>query len=227
MNFRILIPFWGHEPKYIRLLQEWYAQYKACHLPHPVTMITDFDTPEIPSGHFWLRSFPIANKSQHMFDHKGNLVCAALTAFHEALLIVDADAMFQFDPEPLLRPFEHAEFAMPADEAFLTTKIRNRHGQPTSAAKRCAGVMWFGYGGNRAALVQHYRDSFRELEAGRYLEERRLFEQHAWSLVADKVHAPFLPRTLNWADHITAFGSNPEAAIYHRIGQRKWNTQKV
>jgi hypothetical protein len=49
-----------------------------------------------------------------------------------------------------------------------------------------------------------------------------LFEQHAWSMVAHWSGAPFLPRTLNWCDLNPRNGPNPEAAIYHRIGQRKF-----
>lgn len=224
MNFRILVPYWGDNYQYKSLLQEWFAQYRACHLPHPVTLISDFDTPEIPRC--LMRCFPVHHKTQYAFDLKGEIVCAAIQAFAEPLLVMDADALLQHDPEPLLRPYEFAEFAMPADEAFLGVKIRNRHGLPTDIPKRCAGVLWFGHGGDRRALAQAYHDAFRELETGRYLEERRLYEQHAWTIVAHQRQAPILPRTLNWADHIVRFGPNPEAAIYHRIGQRKWNNQK-
>jgi len=220
MNFRILIPFWGTNPAYVNLLDEWFRLYRLAHCPHPVTLISDFDTPVL-HRYSW-RSFPVNSRRDYIFDHKGEIVCAAVQAISDAVLVLDADAIVNFDPEPLLRPYEHTAFAMPADEACLGLHLRNRHAQETFIPKRCAGVLWFGRGGERSALVARYRMAFRDLESGRYYEERRLFEQHAWSMVAHEVGAPFLPRTLNWGDHIAHIGPNPEAAIYHRIGQRKF-----
>lgn len=223
MNFRILIPFWGRDERYVRLLGNWYTQYRSLRLPHPVTVITDFDTdPVVPSA--WVRSFPVASKNQYQFDHKGNIVCAAITAFHEPLLVLDSDAVLQGDPEPLLRPFEKVPFSLPKDEGALGRKIRNRHAQEGPIVKGCAGVLWFGASQDRQYLVDEYRLAFRELCSGRYYEERRLFEQHAWTMVRYKLGSEFLPRLLNWPDHITSVGHNPDAVICHHIGQRKFRT---
>lgn len=223
MKFKILIPYWGTRQQYRRLLEDWFTAYKALNLPHQVIVASDFDTPEQIRTCFW-KQFPVREVSKdYIFDYKGLLVCAAIQAIHEPLLVLDADAVLQADPEPLLRTFEHAEFAMPADEGALGRKIRNRHAQETLTPKRCAGVMWFGPYQNRAHLVREYLRAFEELLSGRYYEERRLFEQHAWSMVAHWVNAPFLPRTLNWCDINPRNGPNPEAAIYHRIGQVKFN----
>jgi len=226
MQFQIVIPYWGTDARYRRLLEEWLAAYKALALPYPVVIATDYDTPMQAKGVFWKNYSVKEVRADYPFDYKGQLVCAAIMAIHTPLLVLDSDAILQHDPEPLLREFEHKPFAMPADEGALGLKIRNRHAQETNVPKRCAGVLWFGPGADRAHLVREYLRAFEELLSGRYYEERRLFEQHAWSMVAHWTNAPFLPRTLNWCDLNTRNGPNPEAAIYHRIGQRKFSMQR-
>lgn len=228
MNFRILVPYWGNDPRYVKLLADWFAAYRAAKIPHPVTIISDTDMTlgNFPAGDLtssiW-QSFDVKCSNEYMFDRKGEIVCAAIQSTTEPVLVLDSDALIQHDPEPYLRTFENAAFAMPRDEANLKNFIRNRHAQHTNIPKLCAGVLWFGRTGDRKFLVSEYRRAFKELLTGRYHEERRLFEQHAWTMVAHWTGAPILPRALNWADHIASIGPNPEAAIYHRIGQRKWN----
>lgn len=221
MNYRILIPYWGNDARYVHLLGEWFNAYRACHIGTPVTIITDTESNNILDD--YIRRYPVKCSNEYMFDRKGEIVCAAIQDTEEPVLVLDTDAILQHDPEPLLREFENVPFAMPRDEACLKLFVRNRHAQNTNVPKRCAGVLWFGRGGDRKHLVSEYRRAFTELQTGRYYEERRLFEQHAWSMVAHWNAAPMLPRELNWADHITSIGPNPKAAIYHRIGQRKWN----
>ena len=222
MNFKILVPFWGTDPRYIKLLREWYEAYtkSGCHAP--VSIISDQHTPAIPGEWTW-QSFTVPEQNKtYQFDHKGNIVCAAVQSTVNPVLIVDSDAVFQGNPATMLESFAYVPFAMPEDEGARGRKLRNRHAQEGQVAKRCAGVLWFG-GGKRVELVHDYRQAFADLETGRYYEERRLFEQHAWSMVAHKHKAPMLPRVLNWPDHITSVGPNPEALINHRIGQRKFN----
>jgi hypothetical protein len=220
MNFRILIPYWGNDPKYFKLLSEWHEAYKRLNLLHPVTLITDTDSPCHPFMDWKAFETPAYNKL-YTFDHKGDLVCAALLKIHGPVLVVDSDAVLQHDAEPLLRPFDGVAFAMPADEGAYGRKLRNRHGQDGPIPKRCAGVMWFG-GADREQLVKEYRAAFATLGSGKYYEERRLYEQHAWTMVAHQRNAPFLPRTLNWLANNSRNGPNPEAAIYHNVGQRKF-----
>jgi hypothetical protein len=227
MNFRILVPFWGNDIRYIKQLGQWFAAYRAAHIRHPVSIISDtyMALDEFPQVNFcdsavW-QAFPVPARNEYAFDHKGEIVCAAIQSTEEPVLVLDADALIQHDPEPFLEGLEHTPFAMPRDEANLKNFIRNRHAMHTTMPKLCAGVLWFGRGGNRKHLVAEYRRAFKELETGKYYEERRLFEQHAWTMVAHWTGAPILDRCLNWADHITSIGPNPKAAIYHRIGQRK------
>lgn len=221
MNFRILVPYWGKDDRYANLIEKWFLSYREARVPHPVTIISDFDTPELPRC-IW-RSFPVRS-SPYVFDKKGELVCAAIQAFHEPLLVLDADALIQSDPLPFLRGFENVPMTLPKDEGAFNRKLRNRHAIEGPVIKGCAGVLWFGQCRDRRYLVDEYKRAFRELESGRFYEERRLFEQHAWTYVRHWLNSPFLPRELNWPDHITSVGPNPDAAICHRIGQRKFRT---
>jgi hypothetical protein len=229
MQYRFLVPHWGSDPKYTDLLFSWVRAYESSGAKAPFTVISDTKTPKIPSlpwEAFDTSKFKGAISENNGFDRKGAIVSLAITAIQEPVLVLDADAFLQFDPEPLLSPFEGVPFAMPKDFGAPHLRIRNRHMQETPVTKRCAGVLWFG-GGNRDLLCIDYLIAFDELKAGRYFEERRLFEQHAWAMVAHKHKAPFLPDELNWPDIIPRYGPNPKAAIYHRIGQRKWRKPHV
>jgi hypothetical protein len=222
MNFRILIPYWGREERYQKLLYRWFDCYAKLNLPYTVTIISDENDFGNTSPYGVLRfKTPELNKN-FPFDHKGNIVCAAIQVIGDPVLVLDTDAILQGDPGELLSELENVPFAMPEDEGARGRKIRNRHAQEMSIPKRCAGVLWFG-AGDRNKIVDMYRAAFKELETGRYYEERRLYEQHAWTMVAHQLNAPFLSRLLNWPDHISSVGPNPKALIYHRVGQRKFN----
>lgn len=223
MNFKILVPYWGNDKRYRTLLEEWFAAYNASGCKAPVRLITDKQTEQFGSPYIWHAFDTPEYEKCYQFDHKGDIVCAAIQQIIEPVLVLDTDAILKRDVMPVLEALQLVPFAMPADEGALGLCIRNRHGQPTKIIKRCAGVLWFGGAGSRVALVQDYRAALVELKTGRYYEERRLFEQHAWSMVAHQRNAPILPRTMNWLDNNTRNGPNPEAYIYHRIGQRKFN----
>lgn len=222
MNFRILIPYWGNKPQYRELLDKWLAAYKLLRLPYQVTIISDHHTVPIP--HLEWTACPTAEfDAAYHFDHKGDIVCAAIKCILDPILVLDTDAVIAADPGPLLAPFYEHRIALPLDEGALNRCIRNRHGQETGIVKRCAGVMWFGQAYRRGDLVADYHWCVDELKSGRYYEERRLFEQHAWSMVAHRRAGGILPRELNWLDNNTRNGYNPKAVINHRIGQRKFS----
>lgn len=226
MNFRILIPYWGNDPRYSALLTAWFTAYRALGLPHQVTIITDQHTAP-RSTPYWIENYHTPEYDPaYPFDHKGDIVCAAIQRILDPVLVLDADAVIQHDPEPLLRQLMGVPFAMPADEGALGRHLRNRHAQETAIPKRCAGVLWFGSSYQRETLVRDYRLAFQELSSGLWYEERRLREQHAWSVVAFHRNAPFLPRTLNWLAANTRNGPNLDAAIYHNVGQRKFGLVK-
>jgi hypothetical protein len=223
MNITILVPYWGNDPRYRNLLEEWFAAYNASGCKLPVRVITDKHTNQFGAPCVWYAYDTPEYDPAYQFDHKGDIVCAAIQQFIEPVLVLDSDAILKKDVTGVLESLQLVPFAMPADEGALGLYIRNRHGQPTKISKRCAGVLWFGGVGSRVALVQDYRAAFAELKTGRYYEERRLFEQHAWSMVAHNRNALVLPRTMNWLDNNTRNGPNSDAYIYHRIGQRKFN----
>lgn len=220
MNFRIVIPYYGNEPKYQKLLEDWFKQYDRTFNKASVTIATDAFTKLSPARNNFVR-FVTPERTQFHFDHKAALVCAAIQHFTEPLLVLDSDALVRLPLERFLAPLEYVPFAMPEDEGARGRFLRNRHRQETDINKRCAGVLWFG-SGQRIQLAAEYTDAFQTLLTNKYAEERRLYEQHAWSMVAYKRNAPFLPRELNWPDHITSVGRNDRAGIYHRIGQRKF-----
>ena len=223
MNYRILIPYWGNQPRYHKLLEEWFEAYNASGCKAQVTLITDKQTEQFGAPSLWQAYDTPEYDPAYQFDHKGDIVCAAVQQILEPVLVLDTDAILKKDVSSVLKTLQFVSFAMPADEGALGLCIRSRHGQPTKIVKRCAGVLWFGGLGSRVALVKEYRMAFAELKTGRYYEERRLFEQHAWSMVAHQTNALVLPRTMNWLDNNTRNGPNPDAYIYHRIGQRKFN----
>ena len=226
MKFRILIPYWGSKPQYRQLLDEWLKAYRSLDLPYQVTIISDMQTEPIP-GLEWM-AFPTPEYDpSYQFDHKGDIVCAAIQRILDPILVLDTDAVIAADPGPLLDPFHGHRIAMPLDEGALNRCLRNRHGQEMGVVKRCAGVMFFGAAYRRGDLVADYRWCLDELKSGRYYEERRLFEQHAWTMVAHRRAGGTLPRELNWLDSNTRNGPNPKAVINHRIGQRKFNPPRI
>lgn len=201
-------------------MDEWFIQYSKSGNKAPVLIVTDTFT-SIPWHKNDVCRFKTPERTPFHFDHKANLVLAAIQHFTEPLLVLDSDALVRLPLEPFLDPVANVPFAMPEDEGARGRFLRNRHRQETSIPKRCAGVLWFG-SSSRLILAAEYEDAFQTLLTGSYGEERRLYEQHAWSMVAYKRNAPFLPRELNWPDHITSVGPNTHAAIYHRMGQRKF-----
>jgi len=54
---------------------------------------------------------------EYQFDHKGDLVCAAIQKIVEPVLVLDSDAVIRKDFTALLETFLWTSFAMPADEA--------------------------------------------------------------------------------------------------------------
>lgn len=223
MIFKILVPYWGNDPRYRKLLEEWFKAYNKSGCKAQVILITDKQTKQFGAFELWKAYDTPDHAPDLQFDHKGDIVCAAIQQIFEPVLVLDTDAIIQKDFSSFLESFENVPFAMPLDEGCFGLHIRNRHGQPTDIPKRCAGVLWFGATGSRVALVRDYRAAFKDLESDRYYEERRLYEQHAWSMVAHKHRAPMLPREMNWLDVSVRNGPNSKAYIYHRIGQRKFS----
>ncbi len=226
MNYTTCVLYWGYG-KYEPLLFRWLGAYKGT---SPIAVLTDLVTPLPPlvtsdDQIRILRVDPLAagvpHNAAYPFDYKAALVCSLLQQTTEALFVVDADALVVADPTPHLSKAERAPLAMPLDEGALNQCIAG-----TSYKKRCAGVMWFGEAPAhiRSGLVNDYITAFYGMQTNDG-EDRRLCEQNAWSLVAGRGYYPVLPRELNWPDHFRHVGPNPNAAILHRIGRRKWAKQ--
>ena len=229
----IVVPYWGNDPKYAKLLTEWVTQYEASGSPHDYVIATDTKT-NLGSGDFPYQRFDVSDyymDSSYAFDRKGAIVCEAIKLFcKEDLLVLDADALVQFDPASLLPDCpEYTTLCMGEDLGAKGKCLRLKDHSYSIVHKRNAGVMYFPSKApvcpsiRSSFLVISYIDAFREMLSGKYSEARELYEQHAWSIVAHKLAAPYLPNELNWPDHLRGYGPNPKAAIYHRIGKRKWN----
>lgn len=221
---RLLVPHWGNDIRYQHLLCTWVDAYQKSGCTIPFTIISDERTENVDLGPW--KAYPTSPPGQYMFDTKGEIVCAAIVDFQEPVLVLDADAFVQRCPMEGLSKLLGVPFAMPEDEGRRGMHLRNRHAQETDILKRCAGVLWFGEPLDeeyRQWLVKEYKKAFETMQNGKWYEPRYLCEQNAWTLVAHWHTCPVLPRVYNWADHIASIGSNPDAYIYHRLGQRKFN----
>ena len=225
----IVVPYWGNDPKYAKLLTEWVTQYEASGSPHDYVIATDTKT-DLSNGDLPHERFDVSDyymDSSYAFDRKGAIVCEAIKLFrNEYLLVLDADALVQFDPAGLIPSFNVPTALMMGEDLGAKGKcLRLKDHSYSTIPKRNAGVMYFVADNwtDRIDLVSAYCSAFREMLSGKYSEARELYEQHAWTIVAHKLAAPYLPNELNWPDHLRGYGPNPKAAIYHRIGKRKWN----
>jgi hypothetical protein len=235
MKPTLVIPFWGDHPAYRGWLEEWVRRYEALGLDTPVVIVSDEALADdlVPQiERVWVDTDPFADliDPRYPYDRKGAIVCATINALWQyPLFVLDADAFLVGDPSPHLGGFAAEEIAMPADEGAFGKPYAGTY---DGIVRRCAGVIW--YGGHyvphsRHLLTRHYRQHFlalrAEMEAGSFPEERRLLEQHAWTMVAHQWESPVLPRELNWPACFKHAGANPHAAIHHHIGRRKWAGQ--
>lgn len=232
--FTIAVPFWGDHPAYRQWLRQWCECYRASGTTAPAMIATDTATapeelPDLPVQAFDLAPWKECNDPEYPFDRKGVIVCSLLTARpREELFIVDADAFLQHDPGRFLEPFAGVDFAMPVDEGAFGAHLAPPF---DAAAKRSGGILWFGASTHesRVALVREYKSTYlniiAHLRARTFREERRLLEQHTWTLIAHRRGAPLLPRELNWPTGLPTTPANPDAAIHHHIGKRKWSGQ--
>jgi hypothetical protein len=235
MKPTIVIPFWGNHPAYRRWLEEWVRRYEALKIDLPVLIASDevIDADLVPQIDRLLvgtARWADLVDPRYPYDRKGAIVCAAILALQDCpVFVLDADAYLVGDPSPILQRFLTCGIAMPADEGAF--------GKPYEppfeiAERRCAGVILFGsVTCDRNELVRDYRTFYnvllQQMECGKFREERRLLEQHAWTMVADGWNGPLLPRELNWPVCFKSSGDNPRAVIHHHIGRKKWVGQEA
>lgn len=222
----ILVPFFGDRARFRPLLDRWVEAYKASGTKAPwYALSEDPESYDLPSARVSLDGFRDLLRPGQPFDVKGALVCAALLRFPEPLLVLDADAFLERDPEPTLASFSGCSIAMPIDDGALTHDRAPTLSSPFPGVKKlCAGVVYFGACGTRGRFVAGYRRAFEELVALPSFPWSpplaHLVEQHAWSIVAARRGGKVLPRSMNWAPHL--LGENPMAVVNHHYGFRKW-----
>lgn len=207
----LAVPFFGHDPRFLKLLAYWFDTYAATKTKVPAVVITD-EAP--PAGFPCLRvdTLPLSAAMRgHPWDRKGAIV-AASAGLLGRFLACDLDAFVQRDPEALLAKLPDVALATRQDGWGRIIDIGG-----TRVAQRQAGVMWFGDAHDRAEVVRLYRLAFHEAGDGYAQDEWR--EQVAWSMVAVWTGLHDLPKALNCSHH------DPDAAkatIIHEHGETKW-----
>ncbi len=221
----ILVPWFGNVGRFEAMADAWVARYVESGTVAPWRYLTDVDLPARTGAmidRYDLAGFSEVIRPGQPFDVKGALVCAALLAHDEPLLVLDLDAQLLRDPAPDLAPFMGRVIAMPVDAGAITHDRSPRLNPPYGTVlKLCAGVMFFG-AGDRGRLVAAYRKAWTELRPTLPWSPPlpHLLEQHAWSLAARRRGGDVLSQAFNWSpDHL---GANALATVEHRYGLRKW-----
>jgi len=210
----IAVPFFGKEPRFLKLLEYWFDLHAQSGTRIPAIVITDENElvgyPAMRVDTFALRGA----MRGHPFDRKGAIVSAASLLLGR-FLACDLDAFIQRDPEPFLAKMEDVALATTADP--WKREIVMHWDERAICLQRNAGVMWFGDVKTRPALQAEYLTQFHQMSADFADDVWR--EQLAWSAVAWKTGLHELPKELNWS-HIQA--GKEMAAIVHEHGETKW-----
>ena len=232
----IAIPYFGDLARFRPLLDAWFSAYAKTGLDLADVVILS-DTPDAAhAAEAWGARFILLDLSDMIevmrpgqpFDRKGALVCAYLRHRRESTLVMDADAILLADPRPMLRRFAECAVAMPIDAGAIVYFRRDTlEGVYSHVRKMCAGVMFFGAGGDRRQLVANYRRTFAELREVIPWHPRlpHLLEQYTWAVVHHRLSGPTLPIALNWNER--HLGELPGAIVIHDYGHEKWEGRKA
>jgi hypothetical protein len=208
----IAVPFFGSDPRWLRLLEHWFELHAASGTRVPAIVITDEQSlPGFPvlcvDTTAWRSVIRSKDGQPHPWDRKGAIVAAALPILGR-FLSCDVDAFIQRDPEPWLAKLDDVPISGRADGWQRTV---------LEARQINAGVLWFGYPKTRPQLASDYGKAFHTLNE-EYSDDEWL-EQLAWSLLCYRYNAPTLPAELNWSHHVKGVEA---AAIIHEHGPTKW-----
>jgi hypothetical protein len=206
----LAVPVFGHDPRFLKLLDHWFEMHAASGTKVPAIIITDEKVNGFPNLRVDTFDFRMAMRG-HPWDRKGAIVAAA-AQYLGRFLVCDLDAFIRKDPEPLMATLPDVTMATRADGWGRVIDIGG-----TRVAQRQAGVMWFGDAHNRQELGRLYRAGFHAAAEGFETDEWR--EQVAWSLAAVWTGLHDLPKGLNCSHH------DPDAAgayIVHEHGETKW-----
>ena len=208
----IAVPFFGHDPRWLKLLERWFDLHAASRTKVPAIIISDERVNGFPHLHVDTLPFQQAMRPGHAWDRKGAIVAAAVQ-YLGRVLVCDLDAFVQHDPEPVMAKLPSVPFAMRQDGWARTI-----HAGGVSVVQRQAGVLWFGAPYERTQLAQFYRTAFGAAGTEEYAQDEWR-EQIAWSIMASWTGLHDLPKTLNCSHHDPEAGN---ACILHEHGETKW-----
>ena len=206
----IAVPFFGNDPRWLRMLDYWFEMHAASGTKVPAVIISDERVNGFPSLHVDTTAFSQVMRG-HRWDRKGAIVAAAVQ-YLGRVLVCDLDAFIQRDPEPVLATLPTVPLMTRKDGWQRTVRVGG-----TTAEQRQAGVMWFGDPYDRVKLAGYYRTAFGALDGEHAQDEWR--EQLAWSLVANWTGTHELPKALNCSHHDVDVA---KACIVHEHGETKW-----
>lgn len=225
MNPCIVVPYFGTDPRYHKLLDQWVSQFFKLNCACPLAIISDESSPcSYPVRRFDLSKYKYWMRPNQPFDRKGALMCKAILNLSPCL-ILDADALLMRDPTEALKPFENSICAMPLDlganpNPNKPRKLDRSYGNIT---RTCGGVLWSGSPNNAHFLVGEYLNAFQELREQMHLPWSPpidcLIEQFSWSIALHRLMGHYLPETFNWPPHLC--GPNENAIVNHYFGNRK------
>lgn len=231
MKHLVAIPYFGDNPKYLHMLDEWVANFRT-RFPGSEFLVFTHDAAQTmkakgyPCLELDISRYADVIRPDQPFDVKGALMCEAALMIKRPFLMLDSDALLVADPTAVLDAMGDAPCAMPVDHgAILSGHARYMDYPFRDVSKMCAGVFWFG-AGKRAELVQRYRDTWKmlkELDCPWTPRLPHLLEQYAWSVALRCMGGCELPATMNWAPHYGGIGEHPNAIVNHYFGHKKWN----
>lgn len=207
----IAVPYFGNDPRWLKLLDHWFECYAASRTKVPAIIISDEKVNGFPSLRVDTTPFQGVMRG-HPWDRKGAIVAASLQ-YLGRVLVCDIDAFIQHDPEPVMERLQSVPLATRKDGWQRSISVGG-----TTVEQRQAGVMWFGDPYDRVKLAGFYRTAF-GAQRGEPTQGDDWREQFAWSLVASWTGLHELPMTLNHSHHLPGAA---DACIVHEHGETKW-----
>lgn len=211
----ILTTYWGRNPAYEGLLNDWVEAYITSDTSFPFMVLTDLETPNTryPTLRVDASRHTILMRPNHIMDRKGALMVEALRHLEDPVLFIDTDATLQHPLQNYIRSWETSPIAITRDSG--PRMIELGWGEPPFK-EMCAGVMYFGRG-DKAQIIERYYQAYGQLHITKPMEP--LIEQQAWSVVWKRMEGAQLPDSLGWVER--RWGKNSNAVILHDHGTGK------
>lgn len=211
----VLTTFWGDNPAYAGLLNDWVDAYVDSGTAFPFMVLTDLETPntKFPTLRVDVSNQSLFMRPNHKFDRKGALMLEALRVIDGPVLFLDTDATVQHPLHEHVGSWETSPVAITKDSG--PRMIDAGWGEPPYK-EMCAGVMYFGRG-DKAQIIRLYQMVFGQLNLKNPNEG--LLEQQAWSVVWKRMAGDQLPDSFGWVER--RWGKNPNAVVLHDHGPSK------